>query len=68
MTDLPSTEELKSICHFLPYIPREEQHLFLEDYYEHVQHTYAGRQAAGEAGPAVLSYEYLLVQARKPLL
>lgn len=60
------TEELKSICHFLPYIPPEEQNLFLEDYYEHVKNTYAGRQGCEDGDPVVLTYEYILIQAKKP--
>jgi hypothetical protein len=60
------TEELRSICHFLPYIPRDEQQLFLEDYYDHVKNTYAARLRDGDKDSAVLSYEYLLVQVRKP--
>lgn len=59
-------EELKSICHFLPYIPRDEQQLFLEDYYDHVRNTYMGRQESGESESAVLTYDYLLVQVKKP--
>lgn len=59
-------EELKSICHFLPYIPEEEQTLFLQDYYEHVKNTYAARQKSSDRDPVVLSYEYLLIRANKP--
>lgn len=61
-------EILKSICHFLPYIPKEEQEAFLEDYYDHVNNTYISRKAAiGSSRLFVLDYECLVVTATKPL-
>lgn len=58
-------EELKSICHFLPYIPQEEQAFFLEDYYDHVKNTYVATQRSDQE-ESILRYEYMLVQVKKP--
>jgi SAM-dependent methyltransferase len=61
-------EILKSICHFLPYIPKDEQQSFLEDYYDHVNNTYIARKAAiGSNRLYVLDYECIVVTASKPL-
>lgn len=61
-------EILKSICHFLPYIPKEEQAAFLEDYYEHVNNTYICRKASiGSNRLYVLDYECIVVTATKPI-
>jgi SAM-dependent methyltransferase len=60
-------DHLKSLCHFLRYIPEDLADEFMEEYYEHVDKCYTARKKEQyPESKVLLSYEYFTVIATKP--
>nr|QFU80958.1 JHAMT [Eotetranychus kankitus] len=57
--------ELQSLCHYLPYLPKDLHPIFLADYYAHMDRCFISRQ---DTLPKIkVQYQFLTVIAEKPL-